>query len=39
MGNRSKLQTISTWPQRMADWLADNGYLNPVSRERKKILH
>jgi acetyl esterase/lipase len=28
MGNRSKLKSISTWPQRMADWLADNGYLN-----------
>jgi acetyl esterase/lipase len=39
MGNRSKLQSINTWPQRMADWLADNGYLTPVSKERKKILH
>ena len=27
MGNRSKLQSIKSWPQRMADWLADNGYL------------
>ena len=39
MGNRSKLQSISTWPQRLADWLADNNYLNPVSKERKKVLH
>ena len=39
MGKRSKLQSISTWPQRLADWLADNGYLNPASKERKKILH
>jgi acetyl esterase/lipase len=39
MGNRSKLQSISTWPQRMADWLADNNYLKPVSKERRKILH
>lgn len=39
MGNRSKLQSISTWPQRMADWLADNNYLTPASQERKKILH
>jgi acetyl esterase/lipase len=27
MGNRSKLQSIKSWPQRMADWLSDNGYL------------
>jgi len=28
MGKRSKLQTINTWPQRLTDWLTDNGYLN-----------
>lgn len=28
MGNRSKLASIHSWPQRMADWLADNGLLN-----------
>ncbi|HEX8357381.1 MAG TPA: alpha/beta hydrolase [Segetibacter sp.] len=28
MGNRSKLASIKSWPQRMADWLADNGFLN-----------
>lgn len=39
MGNRSKLQSINTWPQRMADWLADNNYLTPVRRERPKVLH
>lgn len=27
MGQRSTLTSIHTWPQRMADWLADNGYL------------
>lgn len=27
MGNRSKLASIHSWPQRMADWLADNGFL------------
>jgi acetyl esterase/lipase len=26
MGKRSALKSISTWPQRMADWLSDNGY-------------
>ena len=27
LGNRSKLASIHSWPQRMADWLADNGFL------------
>lgn len=27
MGYRSKLATLKGWPQRMADWLADNGFL------------
>ncbi|WP_201747810.1 alpha/beta hydrolase [Dyadobacter flavalbus] len=27
MGNRSELQSIKSWPQRMADWLNDSGYL------------
>jgi acetyl esterase/lipase len=27
LGNRSKLTSIKGWPQRMADWLADNGFL------------
>jgi acetyl esterase/lipase len=39
MGNRSKLQSINTWPQRMADWLADNNYLSPTKKERPKVLH
>lgn len=30
MGDRSNLVTINTWPQRMADWLADSGFLNPA---------
>jgi acetyl esterase/lipase len=29
MGDRSKLVTVNTWPQRMADWLTDSGFLNP----------
>ena len=28
LGNRSKLTSIKTWPQRMADWLADGGFLS-----------
>jgi acetyl esterase/lipase len=31
MGDRSKLQSIQTWPQRMADWLSDSGYLTRTS--------
>jgi acetyl esterase/lipase len=27
LGSRSKLTSIKTWPQRMADWLGDNGLL------------
>ena len=29
MGYRSNLTSIKNWPQRMADWLADNHFLNP----------
>lgn len=34
MGNRSTLHSIKTWPQRMADWLSDSGWLsgNKVDR-------
>ena len=29
MGYRSQLSSVKGWPQRMADWLADNGFLKP----------
>lgn len=29
MGNRSKLSSLNTWPQRMADWLENNNILYP----------
>lgn len=29
MGDRSSLVTLKTWPQRLADWMADNGILDP----------
>jgi acetyl esterase/lipase len=29
LGARSKLASIHSWPQRMADWLADNDFLSP----------
>jgi len=36
MGQRSKLKSISTWPQRLADWLSDTHILQP---ERPKVMH
>ena len=32
LGDRSKLTSIKTWPQRMADWLADSGFLTPAGK-------
>jgi acetyl esterase/lipase len=29
MGDRSSLASVKGWPQRMADWLGDSGYLRP----------
>jgi acetyl esterase/lipase len=29
MGGRSKFRSVRSWPQRMADWLADSGFLAP----------
>lgn len=33
MGNRSKLASVNTWPQRMVDWLSDNGWLKPPGQD------
>lgn len=30
MGQRSKLKSVNTWPQRLKDWLSDGGYLAPA---------
>lgn len=30
MGQRTALVTLKTWPQRMADWMTDNGFLQPA---------
>lgn len=30
MGTRTKLKSIQTWPQRMADWMLDNNILHPA---------
>jgi acetyl esterase/lipase len=34
MGDRSKLATIKNWPQRLADWLNDSGYLIPIRNQK-----
>jgi acetyl esterase/lipase len=39
MGQRSKLKSINTWPQRLADWLSDNNILQPASNVRPKVMH
>jgi acetyl esterase/lipase len=31
MGNRSKLVSLRKWPERMADWMADNDILAPAA--------
>ncbi|MFA5266279.1 MAG: alpha/beta hydrolase [Opitutaceae bacterium] len=31
MGDRSPLAAVKNWPQRMADWLGDRGFLKPTS--------
>jgi acetyl esterase/lipase len=36
MGNRSKLASIKSWPQRMADWMSDNGILRPSTADKIK---
>ncbi len=35
MGHRSELATLKGWPDRMADWLKDNGWLDPQHRPEK----
>jgi hypothetical protein len=32
MGHRSELATLKGWPDRMADWLKDNGWLDSQQR-------
>jgi acetyl esterase/lipase len=36
MGYRSDLQSVKSWPQRMADWLADNNILDPSKKKATK---
>jgi len=39
MGDRSNLVSVRTWPQRMADWLKDSGYLTPASATQSAETH
>ena len=36
LGARSKLASIHSWPQRLTDWLNDNGILNPNSEVKNR---
>ncbi|MBK0377796.1 alpha/beta hydrolase [Mucilaginibacter segetis] len=38
MGTNRKLKSINNWPQRLADWLEDSGYLHPP-KDLKKVMH
>ncbi len=35
MGDRSELKSVRGWPQRLADWLADSGYLTATTPAAK----
>ena len=37
MGYRSKLASIKSWPQRMADWLADSNILSPPATTQPAV--
>jgi acetyl esterase/lipase len=34
MGERTNLVTVKSWPQRMAEWMRDSGYLTPRAEQR-----
>ncbi len=34
MGNRSRLESVRKWPERLADWLHDSGVLDPAQSSR-----
>ena len=34
MGNRSKLESVKKWPERLADWMDDSGILDPPNDPR-----
>jgi hypothetical protein len=36
MGNRSKLESVKKWPDRLADWLNDSGILDPSKQAKNR---
>jgi acetyl esterase/lipase len=34
MGNRSQLESLKKWPERLSDWMADNDILDPSKRAK-----
>ncbi len=32
MGNRTQLETLKKWPERLTDWMTDNGILDPSKK-------
>ena len=36
MGNRSKLQSVKKWPDRLAEWMSDSGILDPSKRPEER---
>ncbi len=37
MGDRSALKSVRHWPQRLAEWLDDSGFLKPAAAQPAKI--
>ena len=36
MGNRSKLESLKKWPERLADWMNDSGILAPPQQAKDR---
>jgi acetyl esterase/lipase len=36
MGHRATLRSLKTWPERLADWMADSGLLGPAAVETSR---
>jgi dipeptidyl aminopeptidase/acylaminoacyl peptidase len=37
MGDRSELKSVNSWPQRMADWMADTNLLKAVGSAHANV--
>jgi acetyl esterase/lipase len=36
MGNRSKLESVKKWPERLGDWMTDSGFLTPSKQAKDR---